>query len=351
MTTNCKWLLPLLVFGLIACDSQDDTVEPMGEPDPDPTPIQASPGEANFSTFVAIGNSLTAGFTDNALFKTGQENSLPNIMAQQFSAAGGGAFTQPLMSDDIGGLLLGGMQLPDFGPRLFFDSSIPGPNVLDATSTTELGAPLTGTFNNMGVPGAKSFHLLAPGYGNPAGLATMPPTANPYFVRMASSPTTTILADAMAQNPTFFSLWIGGNDVLGYALSGGESNPMEANPITPEAMFSGAYNGVISTLTSGDAKGVVFNIPDVTSLAHFKTVPHNPVPLDAETVVAVNGAYAGYNAGIAQALGGLVQAMVITQEIADAEIAKRTISFSEGAGNAVVKLLKMIFWFYQLAVL
>jgi hypothetical protein len=31
-------------------------------------------------------------------------------------------------------------------------------------------------------------------------------TANPYFVRFASSSTTTVLADAMKINPTFFLL-------------------------------------------------------------------------------------------------------------------------------------------------
>ena len=72
----------------------------------------------------------------------------------------------------------------------------------------------------MGVPGAKSFHLLFDGYGNPANLATA--TANPYFVRMASSTTATMLGDAMAQSPSFFTLSeIGGNDVLGYALQQG----------------------------------------------------------------------------------------------------------------------------------
>ena len=50
----------------------------------------------------------------------------------------------------------------------------------------------------MGVPGAKSFHLVTPGYGSAANLATG--KANPYFVRFATSATTTVLADAAAQN-------------------------------------------------------------------------------------------------------------------------------------------------------
>jgi len=160
----------------------------------------------------------------------------------------------------------------------------------------------------------------------------MPATANPYFVRMASSPTTTVLADAMAQNPTFFSLWIGNNDVLGYALSGGDGT----NPITDTALFTQVYNTLVGTLTSGGARGVVFNIPDVTAIAHFTTVPHNPVPLDAATAGAVNGAYAAYNAGIVSAFAFLVGNGAISQADADAEIARRTITFAEAANNAVV---------------
>lgn len=337
MNTQYKWLLPLLIFGFLACDSDDDTPETENQ-------VPITSGSADFSTFVALGNSLTAGFTDNALFIAGQENSMPNILAQQFALAGGGEFKQPLMNDNIGGLLLGGNQIQ--GPRLYFYSdpdpappSLSGPTPLGVTPptdlepekpTTEVTSTLSGSFNNMGIPGAKSFHLLAPGYGSIPGVAMG--TANPYFARIASGGTATVLGDAMAQNPTFFSLWIGNNDVLGYALSGGDGT----DPITDIGMFTDAYNGLIATLTSGSAKGVAFNIPDVTSIAHFTTVPHNPVPLDAATAAAVNAAYANYNAGIVGAFAFLVGNGAITQENADLEIAKRTITFSEGEGNAVV---------------
>lgn len=335
MNTQYKWLFVLLIFGLVACESDDDT-ETM-EPE-----VPITSGNADFSNFVSLGNSLTAGFTDNALFIAGQENSMPNIMAQQFALAGGGSFTQPLMSDNIGGALLGGTQI--IAPRLFFDGA--GPALLPGTPTTEITNPPSGTFNNMGVPGAKSFHLLAPGYGDIAGLGAMPATANPYYVRMASSASATVLEDAMAQSPTFFSLWIGNNDVLGYALSGGDGS----DPITDTTLFTQAYGGLIATLTSGGAKGVTFNIPDVTSIPHFTTVPYNPVPLDEATAMAVNGAYAAYNGGLdavlafltanPATLGALFPATpdMTSLELATAEMARRKITFAAGEGNAVVIL-------------
>ena len=199
MSTKYKYLWLLLIFvGFIACENDDLVIAP--DPIVELPALQA--GSLDFSKYVSVGASFTAGFTDNALFIAGQENSFPNILSQQFAKAGGGSFTQPLMNDNIGGLLFGGNQIQ--GPRLFFNGV--GPASLPATPTTEIVGSTPGPYSNMGVPGAKSFHLLFDGYGNSGNLLTDPATANPYFVRMASSPTATMLGDAMSQSPTFFTL-------------------------------------------------------------------------------------------------------------------------------------------------
>ncbi|WP_228853599.1 SGNH/GDSL hydrolase family protein [Aegicerativicinus sediminis] len=262
----------LISLFLVGCNDDDG---PSGDSE-QPLPELIS-GDADFSKYVSIGNSLTAGYTDGALFIAGQQFSTPNLLAQKFSLAGGGAFSQPLMNDNIGGLLIGGQENSSFGPRYVFDFETGLPSQLEGTPTTEATNVLSGPFNNMGVPGAKSFHLLFDGYGNPANLSLE--LANPYFVRFASSPTATILGDAMAQSPTFFTLWAGNQDILGYAYSGGESNPdsEEYDPLTDLATFSFSYSTLVNTLTSGGAKGVVANIPDINSLAHFTTVPHDPL--------------------------------------------------------------------------
>ncbi|MBN2173410.1 MAG: SGNH/GDSL hydrolase family protein, partial [Bacteroidales bacterium] len=151
----------------------------------------------------------------------------------------------------------------------------------------DLLAPVTGEVNNFGVYGAKTVHLLAPGYGNEQGLYAVPPTANPYFVRFASSPSTTILADAMAKNPTFFTLWIGNNDVLGYALTGGLGDT-----ITSPQWFQAYLGMILQTLTSNGAKGAIANIPSVTSIPFFNTVPYNGLVLSSQAQVdGLNAAY------------------------------------------------------------
>ena len=275
MIKNIKWLL-LVSLTFVACNSDDDDVTTAPN-STDGLPLTS--GSADFSKYVALGDSFAAGFSDNALFMEGQKGAYPNIIASRFALVGGGEFTTPFMADNIGGLLLGGTQVS--GPRLYFNGV--APTQVAGPPTTEITNHLTGSFNNLGVPGAKSFHLLAPGYGNPAGVAMG--TANPYFARFASSSTSTVLEDAIAQNPTFFSLWIGGNDELGYATSGGDPS---VNPLTPTATFDGAYNALVSQLVAGGRKGVVANLPYVTTLPYFYVIKYNQLTQANLTVSGVN---------------------------------------------------------------
>jgi hypothetical protein len=270
MIKNFKWLL-LVSLSFVACNNNDDMA---------PTEVAISSGTANFAKYVAMGDSFAAGYSDNALFIKGQQGAYTNILAQQFALAGGGSFTTPLMADNIGGLLLGGNVIA--GTRLFFNGS--APVAVTGTPTTEVTTRITGPFNNLGIPGAKSYHLVAPGYGNVAGVAIG--AANPYFARFATSANTTVLADAVVQAPTFFSLWIGGNDVLGYATSGGVGinqtgnlNPATyaGNDITDPNVFANVFSGIVTNLTANGAKGVVANLPYVNTLPYFTTVPFNPL--------------------------------------------------------------------------
>ena len=291
MIKNIKWIV--LTSLVVAACSYDDGIP---APEAELPPIVA--GEADFSRYVALGNSLTAGFSDNALFIEGQNNSFAKLMSDQFALAGGGEFRIPFMSDNVGGLLLGGT--PIMGPRLIFNGSGPAP-LPGGVPTTEVSNILTGPFNNMGVPGAKSFHLAAQGYGSLAVLAQGGP-ANPYFVRFASSPSASVIGDAVAQNPTFFSLWIGNNDVLSFATSGGVGvnqtgnlNPATYgnNDITDPNVFASVYEGLVNALTANNAKGVLVNIPYVNSVPFLTTIPHNPVPLDAATSQQLNTSLIG----------------------------------------------------------
>ena len=327
---NFKYLY--IAFGIMAftaCnDPEDVDITPemvMGEQ------VELTAGSADFSNYVSLGNSLTAGFTDGALFQASQNVSLPNLLSQKFSLVGGGSFTQPLMNDNFGGLAAGGTRIQ--GPRLVFGGAGPVPlesviGPVTVTTDIALNNPV-GPFNNMGVPGAKSFHLLFDGYGNLGNLSAG--LANPYFIRMASSRSATMLNDALVQMPTFFSLWIGNNDVLGYATTGGDGT----NPLTPldgpiGTGFSNTYQALIGALTQNGRKGVVANIPNVVDIPHFTTVPYNPLspanPAFGPLIPTLNGIFGQLNQ---------VYAFLESQNPAiSAE--ERSIVFSSTAASAVV---------------
>jgi hypothetical protein len=85
MTTHLKSLLLAAgtTFFLASCDPEIDT----------PTPT--TDGKVDLTKFIAIGNSLTAGYASNGLYLEGQKVAYPVLIAQQFKLAGG-ATLQPL---------------------------------------------------------------------------------------------------------------------------------------------------------------------------------------------------------------------------------------------------------------
>ncbi|MEZ7499316.1 G-D-S-L family lipolytic protein [Flavobacterium sp. Arc3] len=293
MIKNFKWLL-LVSLSFVACNSDDDVTVISNSSDG--LPLTA--GSANFSKVVSLGDSMAAGYSDGALFVEGQKSSYNNIMAQKFATVGGGEFKTPFMADNIGGFKINGTIAS--GARL---ASTGGgaPVAVAGTPSTEILTSIAaaGPYNNCGVPGAKSFNLLSKIYGSPLGI--LAGTANPYYVRFAPKDgAASVLDYAMSQAPTFFSLWIGNNDILGYATTGGDGS----NPITPSAGVSGVgfdatYEALVNSLTSGGAKGVVANIPYVNTLPFFTYIAANPVPLNASQVGALNPLFGAMNSMLA----------------------------------------------------
>lgn len=251
------------------------------------TPI--SKGEANFSYYVALGNSLTSGYADNALYYAGQMVSYPNLMATQFRQVGGGPFRQPLVNPNsvgIGGSLNSKLILKVVDGELMPVPAAPYGDIAIFTNSVAADGP----FNNMGVPGATVTTAVIPGYGNPAnGIGNY----NPFFMRMTKDPTiNSMLGDAMAQKPTFFTVFLGSNDVLGYATEGGVGATITPMQGAVGLGFAASYEAIIDSMTSNAAKGAVANIPDVTTAPFFTTIPYNGLVLTTENgVSALNASY------------------------------------------------------------
>ncbi len=311
-----KFLLPAFAGLSLICSTSCKT-----DFDQDVADSAPQAGTANFSKYVALGNSLTSGYRDGALYMTGQKESYPVMLSEQMKAVGGGEFLVPYMADELGGIKQAGI-VDKLQLKVVNGSLSPVGNATIEGNTTLASIFQAGKyFQNMGVPGAKSYHLVANGYGSLAGLSTG--TANPYFVRFASSPTTSVVADAKAQNPTFFSLWIGNNDVLGYATAGGDEL---IDKITPTATFTAAYNAILSNMTQGGTKGVIANIPDVTSIPFFTRVPYNPVPAERlNTAPAGSPSNADANlASINQILGAVKQILSASGDGARIQLLSKT---------------------------
>tara|TARA_B100002051_G_C16635703_1_gene585785 strand:- start:131 stop:1159 length:1029 start_codon:yes stop_codon:yes gene_type:complete len=168
----------------------------------------------------------------------------------------------------------------------------------------------------MAFPFVNAIHMVAPGYGNAAGLAQG--LANPWYVRAASSGNASIIGDALAQQPTFVSV-IPGDDFSAWALFGGPTAEVDLTSAT------GMFNGVGATLQTLGASvpgGVVTNLPDPSNTATFNTVAYDAIPLDQATADMLNGAFMVYN-------GGLIAAAAFGLITAD-EAAARTIAWAAG---------------------
>lgn len=282
---------------------------------------EADKGSIDPTKYVAIGNSITAGFADGALYYEGQTVSYANLLAQQLKLVGSGDFTIPYVpqsSVGIGTSLNSKYTLGYSTDCLGITSLAPTAGAGDMSIfTTSVAA--SGPFNNMGVPGAKAITAIYPGYGNPANGAG---NYNPYFTRMLAPSdyaSASMLSKAAEQNPTFFSVFLGNNDVLGYAMSGATSDAITPSAGAPGVGFDASIDLVVNTLSANGAKGVIGNIPYVTSVPYFTTIPYNGLKLDATQAAQLTAAYAalgitfnaGYNPFIiadAGAPGGMRQA-------------------------------------------
>ena len=302
----------------IANDGIDNNCD--GETDPD-----LSQGNLNLQTFLALGDSFTAGYADGALFIDSQINSIPNLIASKFQLISESDFNQPLMNDNYGAMTLSGTRIRD--PRLVFDGS--GPRKIEQiigpiSTATEVSEIIPGPYNNMGVPGVKMEHYSAPGYGNLNNISSG--TSNAYFIRMASTPNSSILDNAILLEPTFFSLWAGFSDILSYSTAGGYNSE-----IIDFSTFNTHYNNIINSLISnGTTQGVLINLPNPLRFWFFTALPHNGsyITLDNSQITTLNNSYSSYNQSIYTAYSdGL---------ISEQERSMRIILFEESTNNAIV---------------
>ncbi len=212
-------------------------------------PTPPTTGNVSLSSFVTLGNSLTAGYQSGSLFQSAQQYSFGN----QIAMTTGAKFDQPLCSD------------PGLGTRIEVASVSPFALKYNTAQGQPININLPTPYNNLGVPGAFVYDILnttATANSYTAQVGVMNPLFDVILRGKGSE-----FQQAKAQHPTLVSCWIGANDVLGYATSGG------TNPITDPLVFGYLYGKLADSLASLNTKVVVATIPAVTAIPYFTTVP------------------------------------------------------------------------------
>lgn len=209
----------------------------------------AARGSADFTRFVALGDSYGAGYEAGSLNARHQPFGWPAIIARQVglqicpptASAADNCFAIPLISNPG----LPGAELTFNGSTLVTPPGTGTPLMLN------FGRP----YNNLSVPGytVGAAQALTGAEGAAAGLGQV-------ILRGLG----TEVQQAIVLHPTFIAIWLGGNDFLG-AVSAGD--PTKLTPVTT---FTAQYNALLDSLIAGapSAGMVVGNLP-----ANFATSP------------------------------------------------------------------------------
>ncbi|MBX2954790.1 MAG: hypothetical protein KF846_01445 [Cyclobacteriaceae bacterium] len=336
-----KFLYPLIICLLITLSCEQEVID-LQDPDAPPAACNSCPAGASaganvsFAKFVSIGNGFVAGFQAGALFTAGQNNSMAKLLSAQLNCASGStaAFNQPdigsvngynVQSSIPGVITLGRLILfdPDgpTGPRSAtpYPSGFPGaaavtcPSAVPATpalpapyNTADLPTAFTGdknALNNYGVPLIFLGQALTPATGNPGAGAIY----NPLWARFAKEPgVKSMLEDALGAAGSFYLIWLGVEDALLNAATGASG----AYPLTDPAAFNTQYTTMITTMLAANPtfKGVVGNIPSISSFPHFTTVTWNQLKLSAAQVEGLTPMATGYNSILNSLVPGTITA-------------------------------------------
>ena len=241
-----------IVFSLVLLGCSDTDQNPSGP---------NSNGSIDPTVYVAIGNSLTAGYQSGYLTEASQMYSYPNLIAKQFNVN----FVQPLIPAPGTGAAI---SLTSMNPPTL----VTGLNNLTAPSNMAHPAP----YNNLGIPGSILYDALDTADITPKSINR----GNPFFKLVLRDQVgfgKSIIEQALKLKPTLITFWLGNNDALGFATSGGTS---PAAP-TQSAMFDGLVSNALTALRNGapDASIVIANIPDVRTIPFFLTVGPQVAPV------------------------------------------------------------------------
>ncbi len=194
-------------------------------------PVPAYTGGALFQRYVAMGNSITAGFQSGGINDSTQQRSYAVLVG----AAMGSPFYYPSLAN------------PGCPPPITNIFTNPPTRLAgrSATSCFLRGTPIPPFLHNVAVPGAE----VLDGLKNGPGPGT---NSNALTVLMLGGRTQT---QAMqAAQPTFVSVWLGNNDLLGAAEAG------DTTLATDTATFHANYAHVLDSIKATGASALLIAV-------------------------------------------------------------------------------------------
>ena len=237
-----------------------------------------------FQQYVALGDSLTAGWQSGCLV---QRNQLTNYPSQLASSLFDGDFELPLVQE---GPLTGS------GAPACLGAIFVPPASLSVAPMSEMAGPLNSLlprpYNDLGIPGAEVADLTTLTHGDVNGtdleklsaLILRNVTGSPFDGTSAVNQAGALLAPAASA--AIATLWIGNNNVLGASTSG---IVVDGITLISQEDFQTYYSAIIAGIPPGVVL-VVANIPDVTSIPFSTTIPPVLVNPATRQPVIINGA-------------------------------------------------------------
>jgi len=215
------------------------------------TPLPpAYAGGAMFARYVSFGNSITAGIQSAGLSDSLQQLAYPVLLAR----AMGTPFYYPRLNN------------PGCPPPITVIFTSPPTRLGGASDTScALRAPAPPPYlNNVAFPGADVLELLNTNYSAP-----QPPASATDAYKLFLLGGRTELQRAREVLPTFVSVWVGNNDVLGAILDTGDAG--QSADITPPDTFTSRYTALLDSIDSfGSVRGgVLLGVVQVTGAPYI----------------------------------------------------------------------------------
>lgn len=252
-----------------------------------------SMGDIDASKFVAVGNGYIQGYMNDALYRIGQENSVPNIIAKQFSLVEEIKFEQYLVSENSVGTNLNGDARLTMGSKTDCNgvTSLSPIRMASSGDATIIGGSVydqNSPVQNFGIANVDISYYLSSMFGS----------NNPFVERISEAPSSISLVDQMdAMNPTSYLYALGESQILNYAVAGGDNGAtiLNANWGSGGNNFMAYSQTILSALENSATSGVICTVPDVTEYPYFNVIPWDFLVIDSANAALLNQLYQPFN--------------------------------------------------------